>query len=199
MLLLIAPLYIATGLIIFYIRWMERKYKPAAPNVSETSKIRHLVLKYCIGYGCDVGFGGDKIKPDAVGIDLPTPYTAVGSDTVDIGCDVTDGIPVEDKTYDYVYTSHLIEDIPYRRMFLSELSRITKDGGIIILVFPDEKRYREHCKKTGQPRNGAHVYDDLDRDDMVETIGLSFGWRGFKIIYNTAFGYSEIIVLQLAK
>ena len=29
---------------------------------SETAKVRNWVLPYCIGKGCDVGFGGDKVK-----------------------------------------------------------------------------------------------------------------------------------------
>ncbi|TAG12159.1 MAG: hypothetical protein EAZ41_04945 [Sphingobacteriia bacterium] len=79
---------------------------------SETAKVRSRVLSYCIGKGCDIGFGGDKIsKVNCVGIDLPQPYTTTGKDGVDIGCDVIrEEIPVADNTFDYVYTSHLIED-----------------------------------------------------------------------------------------
>ena len=29
---------------------------------SETSKVRSKILAYCNGYGCDIGFGGDKIS-----------------------------------------------------------------------------------------------------------------------------------------
>ena len=37
---------------------------------SETSKVRKIVLPYCIGKGCDIGFGGDKVKLEMSPYDL---------------------------------------------------------------------------------------------------------------------------------
>ena len=90
---------------------------------SETSKVRSLVEKYCLGYGCDIGFGGDKImKINCDGIDYATPYTKTGVDKVDIACDLfKESLPVQDNTYDYVYSSHLIEDFPDTTKMLKEL------------------------------------------------------------------------------
>ena len=104
---------------------------------SETSKVRKWVLPYCEGKGCDIGFGGDKIKKtDCDGIDYPQPYAHAGKDKVDIPCDViNDEIPVADNTYDYVYSSHLIEDVPNTAMVLRKFIRILKSGGNLILVF----------------------------------------------------------------
>ncbi|MEO7531930.1 MAG: hypothetical protein ABIS69_10980, partial [Sediminibacterium sp.] len=66
-------------------KWFGIKFQ----GPSETSKVRSLVLSYCIGKGCDVGFGGDKIKKaDCDGIDYEQPYTYTGKDKVDIACDV---------------------------------------------------------------------------------------------------------------
>ena len=71
---------------------------------SETSKVRHLVLKYCVGKGCDIGFGGDKVvKQNCLGIDYAKPYAYTGKDKVDIPCNVgSEPVPVADNTFDYV-------------------------------------------------------------------------------------------------
>jgi len=135
---------------------------------SETSKVRHMVLDYCQGYGCDIGFGGDKIKKtDCVGIDYAQPYTSTGGDKVDIACDVmNEPIPVADSTFDYVYTSHLIEDFKDTKAALQLFIRILKPGGTLILVFPDQQKYEAHCRRTGQPLNMYHVHQDMGLELM---------------------------------
>ena len=52
-------------------RWFGIRFQ----SPSETSKVRHWVLPYCTGKGCDVGFGGDKImKVNCDGIDFPLEH-----------------------------------------------------------------------------------------------------------------------------
>jgi ubiquinone/menaquinone biosynthesis C-methylase UbiE len=169
---------------------------------SETSKVRHLVLGYCVGEGCDIGFGGDKIKKEHChGIDFPQPYAHTGKDKVDIACDVIkEDIPVPDNTYDYVYTSHLIEDFPDTRAALRKFIRILKPGGTLILVFPDQPKYEAHCKKTGQPLNMYHVHADMGLDYMLRALDGLEGIR-YKILYssNLEIDYNVILVVQILK
>ena len=155
-------------------RWFGIKFKYR----SETSKVRKLVIPYCIGKGCDIGFGGDKIKIDNCdGIDFPSPYTNVGKDKVDIPCDVINNeIPVLDNTYDYVYTSHLIEDFVDTKNGLEKFIRILKDGGNLILVFPDQIKYENICKKNGSYLNPYHIYKEMGYEFMIlklKVIGLN--------------------------
>ena len=64
-------------------RWFGIRFQ----HPSETAKVRHWVLPYCTGKGCDIGFGGDKVKKiDCDGIDFPQPYAFAGKDKVDIAC-----------------------------------------------------------------------------------------------------------------
>ena len=128
-------------------RWFGIKFMYS----SATSKVRKIVLPYCIGNGCDIGFGGDKIKKENCdGIDLPQPYAFVGKDKVDIPCDVINNeIPVEDNTYDYVYSSHLIEDFTDTVDALNKFIRILKNDGNLLLVFPDQEKYEAYCFKKG--------------------------------------------------
>lgn len=142
---------------IFYSLTGKRGFK------SETSKVRHLVLPFCVGYGCDIGFGGDKIsKENCVGIDYPTPYTKVGGDEVDIGVDLyKEKIPVADNTFDYVYSSHLIEDFEDTQSILQEHIRILKNGGHLALAFPDQQKYEQYCRKYYIPLNLSHKHKDF--------------------------------------
>jgi len=171
---------------------------------SETAKVRHLVLNYCNGYGCDVGFGGDKIKKDAVGIDFAKPYAFAGDDKVDIACDLSkDAIPVPDNTYDYVYSSHLIEDFEDTERILKDFIRILKNNGNLILVFPDQPEYERICQLTNQPLNIYHVHKDMGFDYMMNCLknleqqGLGSAELLFKS--NIEIDYNVVIVVKMHK
>lgn len=45
---------------------------------SETSKARDKLIGFCTGNGLDIGHGGDKIIPTAIGLDMAVMYTNVG-------------------------------------------------------------------------------------------------------------------------
>jgi SAM-dependent methyltransferase len=178
-------------------RWFNIRFKSG----SETSKVRHWVLPYCAGKGCDVGFGGDKVmKTNCDGIDFPQPYTYTGDDKVDIGCDVINNeIPVPDNTYDYVYTSHLIEDFQDTKDALRKFIRILKDGGNLILVFPDQPKYEVYCRDMGIPMNPYHVHADMGYDFMMARLN-ELGIR-YEILYsnNCEIDYNVVIVLKIHK
>jgi len=169
---------------------------------SETSKVRHLVQKYCVGYGCDIGFGGDKImKLNCDGIDYAKPYTKTGVDKVDIACDLfKERIPVNNNTYDYVYSSHLIEDFPDTIKILKDFIRILKNDGILILVFPDQIKYAKHCEETKQPLNIHHVHPNMGLKFMysklneIENVNYSTIFES-----NCEIDYNVIMVLKIKK
>lgn len=168
---------------------------------SETGKVRKLVLPYCIGYGCDIGFGGDKVKKDAVGIDLPIPYTHTGSDPIDIACDViNEDIPVPDDTFDYVYSSHLIEDLPNTVEGLNKFIRVLKPGGNLILVFPDQQAYENICKKTGQPLNIHHKHPNMGLPFMREKLNLAH-LKKFEVLKesNCEIDYNVVLAVKVFK
>lgn len=169
---------------------------------SETSKVRHLVLAYCNGKGCDVGFGGDKIKKiDCDGIDFAQPYTHVGKDKVDIACDIIhEEIPVESNTYDYVYTSHLIEDFTNTKDGLQKMIRVLKNGGNLILVFPDQPKYEAFCNQRGMPQNPYHVHATMGYNFMINCLN-EISTIQYKILYssNCQIDYNVVMVLKIEK
>lgn len=169
---------------------------------SETSKVRNLLLQYCQGKGCDIGFGGDKIKKiDCDGIDFAKPYTHVGKDKVDIACDIiNEEIPVDANTYNYVYTSHLIEDFKDTRDGLQKMIRVLKSGGNLILVFPDQPKYEAYCNNLGMPQNPYHVHTNMGYSFMLNCLNQIQN-ISYKILYssNCEIDYNVIMVLQITK
>lgn len=169
---------------------------------SETSKVRPMVTKYCIGYGCDVGFGGDKIvKENCVGIDYATPYAYTGKDKVDVSCDIlNEHIPLEDSIFDYVYSSHLIEDFADTKMVLRKFIRVLKDGGNLVLVFPDQPTYEVYCTKTGQPVNLHHIHKDMGYNFMVKQLE-ELNEYGFEIVFKSdcEIDYNVVMVVKIKK
>jgi len=168
---------------------------------SETSKVRSLVLPYCEGYGCDIGFGGDKIKKEAIGIDFATPYAHTGKDKVDIACDVINNtIPVNENTYDYVYSSHLIEDFTNTKQGLEKFIRILKSKGILILVFPDQGKYEAHCKRTGQLLNAYHKHAEMGLQYMLAQVD-KIEEITYEVMYQSdcEIDYNVILALKIYK
>jgi ubiquinone/menaquinone biosynthesis C-methylase UbiE len=179
-------------------RWFGIQFK----GPSETSKVRKWVLPYCTGKGCDVGFGGDKVmKVNCDGIDFAQPYTYTGKDKVDIACDVINNeIPVPDNTYDYVYTSHLIEDFIDTKDALKKFIRILKNGGNLILVFPDQPKYEVYCREMGVPMNPYHIHADMGFDYMVARLNELNGIT-YEILFsnNCEIDYNVVMVLKIKK
>jgi len=106
--------------------------------MSESSKIREKVLRYCSGLGVDFGCGDDKIKAEAIGVDL---RNLPGVSVVGDACG-----PLKwalDKTFDYVYSSHFLEHVADPKKCLREWKRILKAGGYMILYLPHKDYYKE--------------------------------------------------------
>lgn len=144
----------------------------------ETSNVRRLMLKFIPPYGqcsgIDIGFGGDIIRDDFLGCDLKVPYGDGSNYTVDIPCDVTKGIPVDNEQFDVVYSSYLIEDFLDSVSILAEFSRILKPGGIMILVFPDQEKYVKYCRAHGEIPNQSHkhkVFNERTVDAALKEVG----------------------------
>lgn len=125
----------------------------------ETSKIRDRIVKYCSGAGVDIGCSADKILPDAVGVDDdPGPQ-------VDHVLDASRPLPFLSKTYDYVYSSHCLEDIADTEGTLNEWLRILVPGGFLILYLPHKDLY------TGTNLDHKHDFVPRDITSILEAKG----------------------------
>tara|TARA_R110000824_G_scaffold369554_1_gene559035 strand:- start:34 stop:630 length:597 start_codon:yes stop_codon:yes gene_type:complete len=171
---------------------------------SETARHREYYESYINSDNIiDLGFGGDKVTSNAVSSDLPSPLSHTGDDNNDIPADITKGLPIESNRFDVVYSSHLIEDFIDTASILNEMIRILKDGGRLILMFPDEQRYR---KNTPSGRNGHHKHLNMGLAFMksrMREVSQRFGHR-ITTVYERDNpedfeGYNVILICDIEK
>ncbi|MEP6669628.1 MAG: methyltransferase domain-containing protein [Chthoniobacter sp.] len=149
----------------FHLRSPRRAY------ASETSKCRERLAPFCVGYGLDLGFGGDPITRAAIRVDSPQPYADTGDAPVQLGGDARQLIWFCDGVLDYVYSSHLLEDFANTEEVLREWLRVLKPGGHLIIFCPDEQVYRAHCAQTGQMYNEHHKHADFSLQKVRDMLG----------------------------
>jgi SAM-dependent methyltransferase len=134
-----------------------------ADYISETSKYRHLTMKYCDGCGVDVASQGDPVVPWAMNFDLPqAEFDHYNSNHPPRGPIQLRGhgdkLPFEDNSLDFVYSSHLLEDYPDWTPILKEWVRVIKPGGMLVILIPDRELWLA-ALANGQPPNDAHRHE----------------------------------------
>jgi predicted SAM-dependent methyltransferase len=106
---------------------------------------------YCQGQGLDIGCGSTKIRQDAIGIDLYNP-------NADMMIDARDLSKYPPEHFDYIYSSHLLEEIENTEATLKEWLRILKDGGNMVLYQADKDLYFPIGNPNCNP-NHRHHFD----------------------------------------
>jgi predicted SAM-dependent methyltransferase len=156
-----------------YMKWPyfdKNKITKDKLKVSETSKVRDTLSKFCAGDGIDIGFGGDPIRPSSICIDLHKPYARYNYFTQHLHGDGRVLRWFCDNTLDYVYSSHLLEDFEDVAAVLKEWLRVLKPGGRLVLFLPDERVYREYCHSQGKPTNSHHRNENFSLNSIKELI-----------------------------
>ena len=166
--------------------------------MSETDKCRSILAPYCKGIGMDVGYGGNKIVPEAWGFDMPNPYTKVGDDRQQLQGDCRHFPFLSDGALDYIYSSHLLEDFEYCHLIpiIMEWRRCLKDYAILVINCPDQQRFLAHCAKTGQGLNLAHKEPNFSLKNFKEQVlNRSGNWE--IVFEQDNFGeYSWLLVVK---
>lgn len=88
---------------------------------------------------------------------------------------LTEGIPLDDGTVDFIYNSHFLEHLTLAQAnyFLSECYRTLKKGGVLRIVVPDmENIAREYLKILERVKSNATDTDACSKYDyiMIEMI-----------------------------
>lgn len=120
----------------------------------EARKCRHRVISYCRGIGLDLGVGAEKICPQAIGIDL-------NGDKADIHLDLSanDALGIfSDCHFDYVFSSHTLEDFTATEAVLREWFRVIRPGGYLILYCPDPDYYPRIGTEGCNPNHKKDLY-----------------------------------------
>lgn len=86
---------------------------------------------------------------------------------------ILNGLPYKDNTFDVVYSSHFIEHIPIDsvNLFLKDVYRIMKPGGLLRIVTPDLEFLNNEYKKNLDLKffNKANFITTLILDQCVRT------------------------------
>lgn len=95
-----------------------------------------------------------------------------------------DPIPLEDNTGDLVICTEVLEHVPDPKKFLSELIRVTKPGGMLLLTVPDS-RSESFVAATAPPQyfqepNHIRIFTADDFRDLVLAAGLTIESHSFR-------------------
>jgi predicted SAM-dependent methyltransferase len=145
---------------------------------TETDNCRHRLLKYCSGKGLDIGCGDGKIKPDAIGVDMDESVPA------NVRMDAKTLPNYSDNSFDFVYSSHCLEDIEDTESTLREWLRVIKPGGFLVLYMPD-KDYYPNIGTLGANKNHKHDFYWEDLWTIMEKIG------GVELIHHDRYSKGE--------
>ena len=129
----------------------------------EVSKWRALITPFTDGNGLDIGYGGYSIGSTTINMDLPTRYSH-GTDPQHLSGDCRALEWFRDGVLDYVFSSHVLEDFSAaeKPVILAEWWRIVKSpAGYLILLLPDEKKYREYQNSQLHGHNPRHQDPDF--------------------------------------
>ncbi len=155
----------------------------------ESRKCRYRVAKYLKGYGFDLGCGNEKICPQAIGIDI---CGAAAEIKLDLSNPETLNI-FSTESVDYVFSSHLLEDMFDTKNVLKAWWRLIRIGGYLILYLPHKDLY----PNVGEPGANPNHKHDFFPDDIISII-REFGV--FDVIeckrYDQKDEYSFEIILQ---
>ena len=147
------------------IRKVKYRFFIQTPLRLETSKAKgrrireRFFEKYCQGKGIDIGYGGDLLSENCQGWDIENG-------------DAQYLKGIKDRTFDFVYSSHLLEHMADPSGALKNWWRVLKEGGYLILYLPHRDLYEK--KKTLPSRwNLEHRhYFLIDKDEKPHTIGI---------------------------
>jgi SAM-dependent methyltransferase len=133
--------------------------------IKETSKAKErrkaegFFERYLAGQGIDVGYGGDLVTPNCRGWDVEDG-------------DAHDLAGIGDATFDFVYSSHILEHLENPARAVQNWWRVLKPGGYLILYIPERDLFeRKKTLPSDISLDHKHFFL-LDRDDPPDTIGL---------------------------
>ena len=115
--------------------------------------------KYFQGSGIDIGYGGDLVVPNCRGWDVEDG-------------DAHDLHSVADETYDFAYSSHVLEHLESPARALRNWWRVVKPGGYLILYIPERDIFERKRTLPSDISLDHKHYFLLDRDDPPDTIGI---------------------------
>lgn len=118
------------------------------------AKCRNRVASFLRGAGLDLGCGKTKVCEAAIGVDNAHKEADVKIDLSGI-----DALRIfADGSFDYVFSSHCLEDFYETQGLLEEWWRVIRPGGHLILYGPDPDYYPRVGTQGANPRHKKDLY-----------------------------------------
>jgi ADP-heptose:LPS heptosyltransferase/predicted SAM-dependent methyltransferase len=146
------------------------------PQGNEVRKVRYDLMRYAAGAGLDLGCGGEKVLPHFLGVDSGKDAGLYGATIrADVNVVTCERLPIfADRSFDTVFSSHLLEHIEDTDSALSEWWRLVKDGGHLVLYLPHADLY----PNIGQPgANPDHKHDFRNADIVDAMARVASDWE----------------------
>jgi SAM-dependent methyltransferase len=124
-----------------------------------------------LNWGC-----GSHTAPGWVNVDIKE------GPEIDVSCDILEGLPFEDASFDYVVSIHALPELSYPEQVpaLEELRRVLRPGGVLRLGLPDVR------KGIAAYQRGDVDYFQVGEED-AQTIGGRF------IVHMLWYGYTRTL------
>jgi len=129
----------------FVFRFRQWRHRQIAPQVIQTYVDTHDVRKLQVGAGPTQHTGW-----------LNTTLQPIVKGTAHL--DATKPFPIADNSFDYVFSEHMIEHIPYQagQNFIRESFRVLRTGGTIRIATPDLAQIMKLYTHPQEPTQRAY-------------------------------------------
>jgi SAM-dependent methyltransferase len=85
--------------------------------------------------------------------------------------DLVNLTPFQDRTYDFVVASHVMEHLVNPLLGLSEITRVLKHNGLCILILPDKRYTFDHLRPTTDLQELVqHFQNNRDEKDVMDHV-----------------------------
>jgi predicted SAM-dependent methyltransferase len=112
---------------------------------------------------------------------------------IDLSCDIRQGLPLEERSVDYIVSVHALQEIPLAEIVpaLAELRRVLRPGGVLRLVLPDL------LKGVSAYQRGDRDYfmvPDEDARSLGAKLVVQLIWYGYSRTLFTAEFIEEMLL-----
>jgi len=129
-------------------------WSPELSQGFEAQKCQHRVAGFLAGKGLDIGCGDKKIVETAIGVDV-----AGAAADFKLDLSIPDALEAfSDGHFDYVFSSHCLEDMTDWQGSLREWWRVIKFGGYLVLYGPDPDFYPRVGTAGANPNHKVDLY-----------------------------------------
>ena len=143
--------------------------------------------KRLLDYGCGLG-QNIFFMPNAVGYDISKHGVSICREK---GINATNNLDdLENESFDYVFSSHVLEHHPYPKQMIEEMRNKLKTGSDLLLVIPFER----HGKAKFELDLNQHLYNWNFQN--INNLLLTTGFNIKENKYLRGAGYNQLLKLS---